>query len=160
MGSVDFAEWVEPSLDVTIGGGQYSCPPPSVAKARIIVALAVLAEHRLGLAPGDPDPEIVALIDAQTDSLSVVTLGQPVYDRMVADGLTQMTIDRVGYYALHYWARGKAQADWLAAAMWAPDAEPGEAAPKARRRSRSGPSTASVNRTKTASTRTTGSPAT
>ena len=157
MPTVDFAEWVEPNLDVALGGGQYSCPPPSVAKANIIVALAVLAEVRLGLVPGPPDADLVALVDAQADSLPVITLSRPVYDRMVADGVTQTTIDRVGYYAMHYWARGKVQADWLAAAMWSPDAEPGEAAPKTRRRSRSGPSTASANRTRTASTPTTGS---
>jgi len=156
--SVDFTAWVEPDLDVTLGGVQYSCPPPSVAKAKIIVALAVVSEHRLGLVKDDPDPELVALTEAQDDPLAVITLGRDIYNRMVADGVTQITIDRVGYYALHYWARGKAQADWLAVAMWSPYiGEQAEETPKARRRSKSGPSTASANRTKTASTPTTAS---
>jgi len=159
MPSVDFAAWVEPNLDVTLGGRDYSVPPPNVAKAKIIVALTVVSEHNLGLIKGDPDPEVVAIVDAQTDSLSMVTLGRDIYDRMVADGVTQITIDRVGYYALHYFARGKSQADWLAAAMWSPDVKDvTDTAPKAQKRSRSGRSTGSANRTRTASTRTTASP--
>lgn len=152
--SVDFTAWVEPNLDVTLGGVQYSCPPPSVAAAKIIVAFAVLSEHRLGLVTGDPDPELVELADSRADSrLAVITLGSTIYDRMVADGVTQTTIDRVGYYAMHFWARGKTQADWLAQAMWSPSAgEPVDDVPKARRRSKSGPSTASANRTRMAST--------
>jgi len=156
--SVDFAAWVEPNLHVTLNGVDYSIPPPSVAKARIIVALAVVSEHRLGLVKEDPDPEVVAIVEAQTDSLSMITLGQEVYDRMVSDGVSQVTIDRVGYYTLHYAARGKAQADWLAAAMWSPDVKDvTDTAPKAQRRSKSGRSTASANRTRTASTPTTAS---
>jgi len=156
MPSVDFTAWVEPDLAVTLGGEQYLCPPPSVAQAKIIVAIAVLSEHRLGLAKGEPDPALVELANAQTDPLPVLTLGRDVYDRMIADGVTQTTIDRVGYYALHYWARGKAQADFLAAAMWGT----ADAGPKARRPSKSGRSTGSASRTRTASTRTTASPST
>jgi hypothetical protein len=158
MPSVDFAAWVEPNLDVTLGGRDYSIPPPSVDKAKIIVALTVVSEHNLGLVKGDPDPEVVAIVDAQTDPLAVVTLGRDIYDRMVADGVTQITIDRVGYYAMHYFARGKAQADWLAAAMWSPDVKDvTDTAPKAQKRSKSGPSTGLASRTRTASSRTTGS---
>ena len=158
MPSVDFAAWVEPNLDVTLGGRDYSIPPPNVAKAKIIVALAVVSEHQVGLVKGDPDPEVVAIVEAQTDSLAVITLGQELYDRMGADGVSQVTIDRVGYYALHYWARGKPQADWMATVMWSPEAsEPGEPSPKGQKRSRSGRSTGSASRTRTASTPTTAS---
>lgn len=151
--SVDFAEWVEPNLLVTLGGRDYSIPPPSVADARIIVAFAVLAEHRLGLVKTESDPALLELANAQAEPLPVITLGRAVYDEMIADGVSDTTISRVGYYAMHYWARGKVQADWLAAAMWAPDKPVTDTAPKAPRRSKNGRSTGSANRTKTASTK-------
>ncbi len=155
MPSVDFAEWVEPNLLVTLGGRDYSVPPPSVADARIIVAFAVLAEHRLGLVRTEPDPALLELANAQTDPLPVITLGRAVYDQMVTDGVSDTTISRVGYYGMHYWARGKVQADYLAAAMWAPDKDVTDTAPKAPKRSKNGRSTASANQTKTASIPTT-----
>jgi len=153
--SVDFAEWVTPNLDVTLSGVGYSIPPPSVAAAKVIVALAVLSEHRLGLVKGDPDPDIVAIAEAQETPMSVLTLGQPVVDAMETAGVDSATIDRVGYYSLHFWARGKAQADLLATLMWSPDVEAADAGPKARRPTRSGRSTGSGSRTRTASSRTT-----
>lgn len=155
MPSVDFAEWVEPNLLVTLGGRDYSIPPPSVADARIIVAFAVLAEHRLGLVKAEPDSALLELANAQTDPLPVITLGQAVYDQMITDGVSETTISRVGYYGMHYWARGKVQADWLASAMWAPGDADDQASP--RKRSKNGRSTGSANRTKTASTPTTAS---
>lgn len=158
--SVDFAEWVEPNLTVSLGGREYSCPPPSVADARIIVAFAVLAEHRLGLVEGDPDAGLAELANAQSAPLPVITLGQAIYDAMVADGVSETTLGRVGYYAMNYWARGKARADGLASLMWAPDKPVTDTDPKAPKRSRNGRSTGSAKRTKPASTRTTGSPPT
>ena len=161
MPSVDFTAWATPNLEVTLAGHDYSAKPPSVAQAKVILAFAVIAEHGLDLVKGEPDPELVALTKAQKVPLAAVSLGQDVYDQMIADGIDQATTDRVGYYAMHFWARGKAQADWLAQAMWAtPDTEEVTAAtPKAPqdRRSKSGRNTASASRTRTASTRTTGS---
>jgi len=160
MPSVDFTSWATPNLEVTLAGHDYSVKPPSVAQAKIILAFAVIAEHDLGLVKGDLDPDLVALTKAQKVPLAVVSLGQDVYDQMIADGIDQATTNRVGYYAVHFWARGKAQADWLAQAMWTPkNEEATAAAPKAPqdRRSKSGRSTASASRTRTASTRTTGS---
>ncbi|MGV8972914.1 MAG: DUF7426 family protein [Rhodoglobus sp.] len=143
MPAVDFTAWVTPNLDVTLAGHDYSCPPPSVADARLIVALAVISETQLGLVPSPPDPDVLALAESQTDSLQVVTLGREIVDAMTADGVDGDTIARVGFYALHYWARGKAMADWIAQLMWDTSSrEVADTAPKARRRTKSGPSTA------------------
>jgi len=158
MSVVDFTQWVIPDLPILLGGKTYSAHPPSVDQAKIIVAFMALAEIKLGLAKGPADPDLVALADAQTDTLAVITLGQAVYDQMVADGVDEVTIDRVGFYGMLFWTQGKERADWVAEQMWSPkDSEESEPSPKARRRSKSGPSTASANRTRTASTRTTGS---
>lgn len=144
MPAVDFTAWVTPNLDVTLAGHDYSCPPPSVADARLIVALAVISETQLGLVHGPPDPDVLALVKAQTDALEVVTLGRKIVDAMTADGVDADTIARVGFYALHYWARGKAMADWIAALMWDTSArEVAGTVPKGRRSpSKNGPSTA------------------
>ena len=143
MPTVDFTAWVTPNLDVTLGGHAYSSPPRSVAEMKVILAFAALSEHALGIAKGEPDRELVELVESQTEPLAALTLGRPIYDQMISDGIDLDTVQRVGYYAMHYWARGKARADWLAGLMWAP--EPVEVvarAPKARRRTRNGPPTA------------------
>jgi hypothetical protein len=53
---------------------------------------------------------------------------------MVANKVPAATIDRVTYYAVFYWARGKEYADTLAKLLWMPrDLTPGiagGAAPK------------------------------
>jgi len=118
MPSVDFAAWVTPDLDVTLAGHAYSCPPPSVASARVIVALAAISEVRMGLTLTPVDPEIQAIGDAQKIPLSDITLGVDLASAMEADGIDRDTIDRVGFYALHYWSRGKAMADAIATLLW------------------------------------------
>ena len=164
MTSVDFSAWAAPGLDLTLGGRTYTVAPPSVARGRQITALAVRAELAIGLVRGEMPTGLAEVIEQiATEPLGVVTLGSGVYEQMVADALPALDIDRAAYYALHYWARGKAQADWLADLMWGERPEQaGEAAPKAprRRRSRSGRSTASASQTKTGTTPTTGSPQT
>lgn len=88
----------------------------------------------------------------------VIPLGKDVHARMVADGVPDSDIDRVAVYALHYWARGKIAADWVAETLWGTRSGGEGGAPKAPRRSRSGRSTGSASRTQTASTPTTASP--
>lgn len=143
MPSVDFTAWVTPNLDLSLVGRAYSVPPRSVDEMKVVLAFAAVAEHHVGIAKGDPDAELIQIVEAQTEPLAALTLGRPIYDQMIADGIDLETIQRVGYYAMNYWARGKARADWLAEIMWAPEsAEVAEGAPKARRRTRSGPPTA------------------
>lgn len=101
---------------------------------RPILALVASAEVRLGLAAAElaPDLEEISKVLDGTP-LAELTLGAEVYARMEADGVSPITRDRVGYYAMFYWARGKERADKIAAAMWTPDREiseddvPGEA---------------------------------
>ncbi len=161
MTTVDFTSWASPNLDLVLGGRTYSVRPPSVAAARLMVALTVQEEIRYGLVKGTMPDDLAALIaERSAESFESLTLTPDVYDRMVADGLPERDIARMAYYALHYWTRGKTRADWFAERIFVvpADREAAEPAPKARRRSRSGQPSASANRTRTASTPTTGSP--
>lgn len=143
MPSVDFTAWVTPNLDITLGGHAYACPPRSVEQMKVVLAFAALAERGVGLTTAEPDPLLVELVNAQTEPLAALTLGRPIYDAMIADGIDIESIRRVGYYAMHYWSRGKELADLLAGLMWAPDsAEVESDAPKAPSPMRSGPPTA------------------
>lgn len=166
MPTVDFAAWLTPSLDLPLGGRIYSVRPPSVERASQLLALAVKSEIGLGLVAGPLPDDLQAICDKLAGSaFAPVPLGPDVYDQMVADGVPSMDIDRVAYYAMHYWARGQAQADVIAELMWGADRDAGSgggdsAHPKAPRGSRSGRRTASASRTPTASTPTTGSPQT
>lgn len=163
MAAVDFTDWAVPDLVLTLGGRTYRVPPPSVDRARQVIACVVRAEINLRLHPG-PLPAELASILAEIDEspLGHVSLGVDVYDRLVADEHPPVTIDRVAYYALFHWARGKGRADAIAEALWAPRQESGDESGEARSarpsRSTSGRSTASASRTRKASTRTTASP--
>ena len=119
---VNFDSWAIPALEITLGGKTYTVAPPSVARAKKILACAVRGEVNLGLAKGPVPPEVQAVLD---------TIGPDdhpaldnVYHQMVADGVDPRTIDRVAYYAIFYWARSKQYADWLAAILWTPRDEP------------------------------------
>ena len=161
---VDFGAWASPTLDLALGGRTYTVRPPSVGRARQILACVVRSEISLGLVDGPMPAELQTVLDEIRETpLGVVSLGQDVYDQMVADEIPAQDVDRVSWYAVQFWGRGKKQADALADLMWAtpPDPDGDAGAPKApRARSRSGRSTASANRTRTASTRTTKSPST
>lgn len=138
--TVDFTDWAVPDLVLTLGGRTYNVPPPSVDRARLVLACAVRAEVALGLAKGTVPPELIAVLEGLDDTpLGVVTLGQDVYDTLIADGHPPITIERMAYYALHYWARGQGRADAVALALWTPTKTAQDEAPdpKAPRRSRS-----------------------
>jgi len=162
VSAFDFTEFAEPNLQLPLHGHVYSCPPPSVADAAVILALHVRARVQLGLDDGPVDPEVLALIEAKAGDipLAVLTLGQDVYDALVAAGESPTTINRMGYYAMLFWARGEQYAIELSRLLWTTAGQVGEVAPKAPRPSKSGRSTGSGSRTRTASTRTTGSPQT
>lgn len=117
MAAVDFEEWAAPGMRLTLGGRTYIVPPPSVAAARQILAAAVRAEVNLGIAEGPVPTEVQAVLDTIGDGHPA--LG-PVFDQLVEAGAPAATIDRMSYYAVFYWARGKAFADGLAEALWAP----------------------------------------
>ncbi|WP_424448847.1 DUF7426 family protein [Microbacterium arborescens] len=143
--AVDFAEWAAPDLVLTLGERVYNVAPPSVDRAKKILALAVRAELNLKIVRGDM-PQTVADVIATIGPLERPALGD-VAAQMTADDVPVETIDRMDYYAVFYWARGKEYADALAVVLWAPraDAPGGDApAPKARLRSprKSGRSTA------------------
>jgi hypothetical protein len=148
VGAVDFSEWVAPDLVLTLGGRTYKVPPPSVEQAKKIIAAAVRGEVNLRIVKGEIPAEIQAVLDT-FDPIERPGLG-PVAEQLVADGIPVETIDRMDYYAVFYWARGKEYADSLALVLWAPraGAEAGAPAPKVRTRSRrkSGRSTASASR--------------
>jgi hypothetical protein len=133
--AVDFSEWVAPDLVLTLGERTYSVPPPSVERAKKIIAAAVRGEVNLGIVKGEIPAEVQEILD--TFGIERPGLG-PVYDQLVADEVPIETIDRMDYYSIFYWARGKEYADWLITVLWSPRArgEAGEAAaPKAPPRS-------------------------
>lgn len=130
MGAVDFAEWAAPGLELTFGGRTYMVRPPSVREAAQVLAAAVRGEVALGLVSGPVPDEMQAVLDQIGDSHP--GLGDDVHAQLVSDGVPQQTIDRMAYYAVFYWARGRQYADTLARLMWSPPAESAgeEAAPK------------------------------
>lgn len=164
MATVDFTDWAQGDLVLTIDGKEYRSKPPTVDHAKSLLALAVQAEIHLGLVKGDMPTDLKELVDALgTAPVAEVSLGKETREQLVADGVSPETVSRMGMYGIFYWARGKERADWLADAMWRKEAEEAaekaaaSSAPKGRRSSTSGRSTASASPTPTASTRTTGS---
>lgn len=124
MSAVDFSDWAIPDLVITLGGKDYTVHPPSVEGAKSILALAVQSEILLHLASADDVPPAIqealdTLAQAGTPR-GVVSLGQDVYDELVADGHPPVTIDRVALYAVYFWARGRARADAVAHYLWDP----------------------------------------
>ena len=130
MGAIDFGEWVAPDLKLEMGGRTYTVRPPTVEAAKMILASAVRGEVNLGLVKGEIPDEVQAMLDSIGDEHPA--LGDA-YAAMVADGVPAATIDRVAYYAVFHWARGKEYADTLAKILWMPrevQDTPGGADPK------------------------------
>jgi hypothetical protein len=117
MGAIDFAEWVAPDLEIALGGRTYMVRPPSVEAAKMILAAAVRGEVKLGLVTGEIPPEVQTVLDRIGNEHPA--LGDA-YSAMVSDKVPAATIDRVAYYAVFYWARGKEYADTLAKLLWLP----------------------------------------
>jgi hypothetical protein len=125
MSAIDFGEWVAPDLKLEMGGRTYLVRPPTVEAAKMILAAAVMGEVHLGLVKGEIPPEVQAVLDSIGNEQPA--LGEA-YSAMVADGVPAATIDRMAYYAVFYWARGKEYADTLAKLLWLPrDLTPGAA---------------------------------
>lgn len=119
MSAVDFGAWAIPGLTLELGGRSYVGRPPSVADGRKLLAAAVRAEVNLGLEEG-PIPDDVLEVLATIGPDDHPALGADLHAQLVADGIPQTTIDRMAYYAVFYWARGKAYADRLASILWTP----------------------------------------
>ncbi len=128
----DFAAWAVPDLVIPLGERTYTVRPPSVDDSRKLLACAVRGEVGLGIAKGPVPDEVQEVLDTIGPD-EHPALGAT-YQQMVDAGEHPETIDRMAYYAIFYWARGKEYADTLAAALWSPRdlaAEgAGEAAPK------------------------------
>ncbi|WP_104128236.1 hypothetical protein [Cryobacterium sp. Y57] len=117
MGAIDFGEWVAPDLRLELGGRTYTVRPLTVEAAKMILAAAVRGEVNLGLVTGGIPAEVQAMLDSIGNEHPA--LGDA-YAAMVADKVPAATIDRVTYYAVFYWARGKEYADTLAKLLWMP----------------------------------------
>ncbi|UOQ58554.1 hypothetical protein MUN78_06950 [Leucobacter allii] len=114
-------------------GRTYKVQPPSVEAAAQVLAAAVRGEVNLGIHEG-PIPEEVESILRTIKPGTHPALGS-VYDELIADGVHEVTVDRMAYYAVFYWARGKPYADKIATVLWTPRElaeaeEGGESAPK------------------------------
>lgn len=119
MSAVDFGDWAIPDLELTLGGRTYMVSPPSVDDGKVILAAAARGEVNLGIVKGDLPDEVARVLERVKPG-EHPALGAAVHAQMVADGLPQATIDRVTYYAVFYWARGREYADHLASLLWAP----------------------------------------
>lgn len=132
MSAKDFGAWAIPQLRLELGGKTYMVDPPSVAAGGKLLAAAAKGEAVLR-GNGEVPEEVQAVLDS-IEPGEHPALGATVYAQLVADGVTQATIDRMSYYATFYWARGEDYADAIAKLLWAPralpDATPGEPAPK------------------------------
>ncbi|WP_194385185.1 DUF7426 family protein [Microbacterium luteum] len=134
MGHVDFTDWAVQDLVLPYKGKQYRVPAPSVRRAPLILASALRGEINLGYArdeTGAPITEVPEEVQELLDTIGDTHPGltDEVYAQMVADDLPVVTIDRMAYYAVFYWARGREYADRLAALMWTPRELPEEEQP-------------------------------
>lgn len=120
MSAVDFESWALPDLELTLGGRTYVVPPPSTEAAGQILAAAVRAEVKLGLVEGPVPPEVQAVLDTIGDAHPA--LGEKVWQQLIDDNVLPPVRDRLAYYAVFYWAKGKEFADWIAATLWGPEA--------------------------------------
>ncbi|MFD6093973.1 hypothetical protein ACFWGN_17805 [Oerskovia sp. NPDC060338] len=168
--TVSFSEWAVPPLVLTLGDRTYSVRPPCVVDMGKLLACAVRAEVNLGVAKGPIASDVQDVLDTIGPD-DHPALGPGVYAQMVADGVHPTTIDRMAYYAVFYWSRGKGVADVYATLLWSPREGAGaeeddevdgpKASPTSRRNSGSGtgsanPSTSTSRASR--SSRTTGRP--
>jgi len=121
--ATDFSSWAVPDLVLTLGGHEFIVHPPSVDDMGKLLACAVRGEVNLGLISGTIPAEVQGVLDTIKDEHPALGAA---YHEMIAAGINPITIDRMGYYAVFYWARGKDFADRLAVLLWA--REQGEAA--------------------------------
>lgn len=128
----DFAAWAVPDLELPLGERTYTVRPPSVGDMGKLLACAVRGEVNLGIVEGEIPDEVQTILDTIGPN-EHPALGET-YQQLVDDGVDPWTVDKMAYYTVFYWTRGKEYADALAVLLFTPrdlDA-PGEAeaAPK------------------------------
>lgn len=121
----DFASWAIPDLVIPLKCSdgelrEFTVHPPSVGDMDKLLASVVLAEIKIGIAKGAVPPGVRAVLDTikgEHPSLGIA------YQKMVDGGVHPMTIDRMAYYCVFYWTRGKEYADSIAVLLWAREQE-------------------------------------
>ncbi len=116
MSAKDFDRFARPPHELTLRGRSYMVQPPSVDDSGVLLACAVRGEIVLGLVQGELPDEVQAVLDGIKPG-EHPALGAT-YDRLVADGVDQVTIDRMAYYMVFFWARGQDYADMIAELLW------------------------------------------
>ena len=165
MAMKDLAAHFAPALELPYGGKTYVVQPPTKD-----VGLKLAAVNAMGVADysslydvcppcghagsvevADDTRAIFESIEG-TD-VAVLSLGQGVYDEMIADGVPGPHLDSMALYALYFWTLGEETADAIFEAQSGGGASGGATGPSTSPR---GPRTESANRTKRrASTRAT-----
>lgn len=111
----DLGEYLSRTLDLPVAGKTYRVPsPPARVGLRLQAGWAVTAARRAGVDPKQHQVRILATDDGST-SLEQDALG-PVYDEMLADGVTVETITHAGMTAYLWIVAGEraARAWWVA----------------------------------------------
>lgn len=117
----DFASWAIPDLIIPLRCAdgelrEFVVHPPSVADMGKLLASAVLGELKLGIVKGEIPPDVQDVLDSMNGEHP--SLGTA-YQEMVDAGVHGITIDRMAYYCVFYWTRGKEFADTIAVLLWA-----------------------------------------
>ena len=147
----DLTSFLMPDLELKLGGHTYTCPPPTQGDGLRLAAIVSAGTTAAGGGQIDEDTtRLLAQMD-DVDDIARIALGTAAYEQMVKDGVPGPHITQAGTYAMYYWVLGGQTADAMFETMYG---DGGAAAPKAQP---TGRSTASGNRTRTASTRATGS---
>lgn len=162
MSVVDLSAHRLAPLDIAVGGGVVYEIRPSADDLRRMGVFTAAAEGAIRDGTDDDAPmsairdrmdaDDYDLLDSN-ESLARVQLGKVAYEKMVADGIPAPDIVAFGRYSMNYHVRGKLFADAVLAANTATDDGAAEdAGAEFPKLSKSGRSTASGSRTKTAST--------
>lgn len=119
----DFKSWAVPNLVMPLGGRDgvvrdFVVRPPSVDDAAKVLACAIRGEVKLGMVEGPIPDDVQAVLDTIGPD-EHPSLGEA-YQEMVDAEVGQITIDRMIYYSIFYWARGEEYADTLARILWTP----------------------------------------
>lgn len=113
--AADFASWAVPDLIIPLGGRDFVVRPPSVDDMGKLLACAVRGEVGLGIVNGPIPPEVQEVLDSIKGEHPA--LGTT-YQEMLDAGIHPTTIDRMAYYSVFYWTRGKEYADRIAVLLW------------------------------------------
>lgn len=122
MTAADFESWAVPDLVLKLGERDYTVTPPSTEDLGKLLACAVRAELHLGIVKGTIPEGVQAVLDAIGPE-EHPALGSATHAQMVADGVHPETIDRMAYYSIFFWTRGKEYADRIAVLLWGREQE-------------------------------------